>query len=649
MLYLLLNLVAATWVFLDARGRRDKAIAFGLGTLLLGPLVAPVYLARRPLREGETREGGTGWRVCANLVLAWTITMMVAGMVAMTGVAKVAEGATSDAAKVGTVIGAGLGLMVLFAAWILPVILVLVIGLVLRKSGVVEKGPTGALASVSPAPAIPWFTNGWIWSAIFVVVAFAGNVKPKAGPVATSTPPVRPGVSAVLNPPVVPPRVVQEAPPSQRAPDSPVVAVPPQPRVHEEAPTVVAAAEVQPPASAASPADVYMAVVDAAQKKVDEALLAAQASEKVLMDKLDALGLDSGDMATAGAVLGYLRGNEGANPTDAMPKFSVLRVYAVDFVPVRDAYRRYHAELRTGREAVAVADQQRLKDDPEYRAQVEAVAKAAQEKAAAELAAQQAREQEKQDRLTREGVARATRTRLEQERVAKIYAAQAEKENRELEGKRMWAGTDVTAEDAATSPFFEYIQSLFAARKSGGDEDSLRKRYDGRRTPITLALAYGTRNDGALGVFQLKDYIDRNESYEPDRGPRVQFQYFGTDSLSDAAILRSERPVTHTLGSITLDVAAVQLSGSLFFNKLQNNNVLKAEVAAKQVAAARPQRSSCVYRLTAIMRFDQEGRLHLRDATLSEPVMIYAVPEMTLLNPTDVAPATGPTEAAPVP
>lgn len=49
----------AVWLFIDARRRRYVlGPSWASITILVGPLTAPVYLAMRPLKKGEMREGG---------------------------------------------------------------------------------------------------------------------------------------------------------------------------------------------------------------------------------------------------------------------------------------------------------------------------------------------------------------------------------------------------------------------------------------------------------------------------------------------------------------------------------------------------------------------------------------------------------------
>ena len=106
MWYFVLYAIFAIWVLIDARKRRNHAIGWPLATFLLGPLVLPVYLAKRNLREGEVREGGTSWNILRNFALFWTITMVVVGIGAMIGVSEVAQDAATGAEQFGVALGA---------------------------------------------------------------------------------------------------------------------------------------------------------------------------------------------------------------------------------------------------------------------------------------------------------------------------------------------------------------------------------------------------------------------------------------------------------------------------------------------------------------------------------------------------------------
>lgn len=147
MWYFVLYAIFALWVLIDAKKRMNHVVGWPLATLLVGPLVLPIYLAKRNLKEGEVRSGGTGWNVLKNFVLFWTITMAVVGIAGMIGVSDVAQQTTSGAEQVGTAIGAAIGLGMIFFAWLGVTFGALLLGMFLKNSGIVEKGPTGPLVN----------------------------------------------------------------------------------------------------------------------------------------------------------------------------------------------------------------------------------------------------------------------------------------------------------------------------------------------------------------------------------------------------------------------------------------------------------------------------------------------------------------------
>jgi hypothetical protein len=148
MWYLLLNIVIAVWVFVDARSRKmgTEALAWSIGTFLLMIVVIPFYFAKRPLKDGEVREGGTAWNVIKSFAIFWTLLMFVAGVAGMIAATNVTSRAASDAEQAGAAIGTALGLGMMVGLWITVLMGALVIGLFLKKSSIVEKGPTGLLA-----------------------------------------------------------------------------------------------------------------------------------------------------------------------------------------------------------------------------------------------------------------------------------------------------------------------------------------------------------------------------------------------------------------------------------------------------------------------------------------------------------------------
>ena len=147
MWYFVLYAVFAIWVFVDTGKRRNNRIGWPIATLGLGPIVLPVYFAKRNLKEGEVREGGTGWNVLKNFALFWTLTMFVAGIAGMVGVSQFVGQSGSDAEQAGATIGGAIGLGMIGLLWFIIAVSALVIGMFLKKSSIVETGPTGALAA----------------------------------------------------------------------------------------------------------------------------------------------------------------------------------------------------------------------------------------------------------------------------------------------------------------------------------------------------------------------------------------------------------------------------------------------------------------------------------------------------------------------
>lgn len=143
--YLFLYVIVAIWLFLDAKKRLTNGIPWAAFTVLLGPVVVPFWLAKRPLRDGEVREGGTAWNVLKFFALMWTVTMAVVCMVGMASASQVAESAHNDYERAGAGIGMAFGGVMLFMLWFAVTVSALVLGFFLKKTSVIEKGPTGPL------------------------------------------------------------------------------------------------------------------------------------------------------------------------------------------------------------------------------------------------------------------------------------------------------------------------------------------------------------------------------------------------------------------------------------------------------------------------------------------------------------------------
>jgi hypothetical protein len=135
-------LLCSIWAYRDAGLRGNAALKWSVATVLLGPLTLPFYLSSRNLREGEVREGGRAWNVLKHFAIYWTATIAIATLSGLSGVSDTAAQASSDAEKAGVAIGATIGLGLMFFLWFLPFVGSVLLGLLLKKSAIVERGPT---------------------------------------------------------------------------------------------------------------------------------------------------------------------------------------------------------------------------------------------------------------------------------------------------------------------------------------------------------------------------------------------------------------------------------------------------------------------------------------------------------------------------
>jgi len=143
---LLAIIILVSWVGIDAKERKNNYILWAIGTLFLAPVIAPIYFAKRNLKKGEMREGGTGWNILKNFALIWTGLMFFAGISGIIGAGSALLDATSGAEAAGASIGTGLGLLAIAMFWFFPMVGAMVLGFFLKKSSKVEEGPTGELA-----------------------------------------------------------------------------------------------------------------------------------------------------------------------------------------------------------------------------------------------------------------------------------------------------------------------------------------------------------------------------------------------------------------------------------------------------------------------------------------------------------------------
>ena len=145
MWYWILNLIIAFWIFSDARTRKMELPGlWAAGCFVLMLFVVPFYLARRPLKAGEVREGGTVWNFCKSFSILWTLLMFVVGVGGKIATSNALQKANLDPSGSGMLFVTGFGFIMIVGLWFLVLASALAMGFYNRNS-IAELGPTGPL------------------------------------------------------------------------------------------------------------------------------------------------------------------------------------------------------------------------------------------------------------------------------------------------------------------------------------------------------------------------------------------------------------------------------------------------------------------------------------------------------------------------
>ena len=142
----LIAIVLAVWTFRNAKRRQRQTAPFlwSLGVLFFSAVFFPLYLAKRPLKASEVREGGLRWNFLKNFAIYFTVIMPLA--TASVAFESVAEEATTSEEALGWVVST---IVMGAIMWFVVAGIALVLGLILRNDTVIERGPTGSLAQVA--------------------------------------------------------------------------------------------------------------------------------------------------------------------------------------------------------------------------------------------------------------------------------------------------------------------------------------------------------------------------------------------------------------------------------------------------------------------------------------------------------------------
>jgi hypothetical protein len=126
--YLLWAAAVAGWAFIDARARLASP-HWVAAVAIAGPIGLAAYLAFRPLRHGESREGGRMRQFLSMLVVWWTALLAFAAL--------------------WNIVLPFADLAAIAVPWAFISIPALVVGIALKRN-TTEHGPTGVLSATKP-------------------------------------------------------------------------------------------------------------------------------------------------------------------------------------------------------------------------------------------------------------------------------------------------------------------------------------------------------------------------------------------------------------------------------------------------------------------------------------------------------------------
>jgi hypothetical protein len=145
MWYWIVNLIVALWIFSDARKRKmELPGAWAAACFALMILVVPFYLARRPLKSGEVREGGAVWSFCRTFAILWTALMFVVGVGGKIATSNAVQKANLDPSGSSLAFVTGLGFILIVGVWAIVLAGTLAMGFH-NRNHITEVGPTGPL------------------------------------------------------------------------------------------------------------------------------------------------------------------------------------------------------------------------------------------------------------------------------------------------------------------------------------------------------------------------------------------------------------------------------------------------------------------------------------------------------------------------
>ena len=144
---LVFNLAIALWVFHDARARHaPKPLFAAVLALLWGPLGLGLWESDRPLREGETRRGGTAAVIARGFLRGWIALLPAMCVLALQAVEHRAAVPGSLGRQMGILPASAVATSIVWGG---PAVLALILGW-LSRTAIAEHGTSETTAASVP-------------------------------------------------------------------------------------------------------------------------------------------------------------------------------------------------------------------------------------------------------------------------------------------------------------------------------------------------------------------------------------------------------------------------------------------------------------------------------------------------------------------
>lgn len=74
---LLVHAILIIWILIDGHKRKVNVIPWAIGTIILGPIILPQYITKRPLKANESRGDAKRQDIFTSFAIIWAVLLVV--------------------------------------------------------------------------------------------------------------------------------------------------------------------------------------------------------------------------------------------------------------------------------------------------------------------------------------------------------------------------------------------------------------------------------------------------------------------------------------------------------------------------------------------------------------------------------------------